>query len=156
MAAITPVQIRERYEAALPCADQFSAGSSRLGERPLYGDVHCGLCTVLPAGLGSGSADQQRSGARKTRAQRCRSPVFHQGLSKALAPGHDLEQPSEELRKSLHVTLLDRVLASRGPGDPEQYPFRRLAWPLGVAHILAPPYGGALRADDTRGKRKVP
>jgi hypothetical protein len=25
MAAITPVQIRERYGAALPCAEQFSA-----------------------------------------------------------------------------------------------------------------------------------
>ncbi len=46
----------------------------------------------------SGRRDQQRSGAGKTRAQRCRSPVFHQGPEHRTGgflgarPGHDLEQ----------------------------------------------------------------
>ncbi len=54
------------------------------------------MLSSLPAGP-PGRRHQQRSGARKTRAQRCRSPVFHSGPSivpavfSALAPGHDRE-----------------------------------------------------------------
>jgi hypothetical protein len=60
-------------------------------------DVRCPVLRRRPGEAG-GIRDQQRSGAGKTRAQRCHNPVFHRGLSilpaafSALAPNHDLEQ----------------------------------------------------------------